>query len=65
VLICCKRKVLLTGCWLVADVDLVREEKKTAGWLADMIFWGVNRCCLLISIFELLLLWWIIPQGES
>jgi len=34
VLICCKRKVLLTGCWLVADVDLVREEKKLlAGWL--------------------------------
>jgi len=34
VLIYCKRKVLLTGCWLVADADLVREEKNCwlAGW---------------------------------
>jgi len=34
VLICCKRKVLLVGWWLVIDAYLVRE-KNVAGWLAD------------------------------
>jgi hypothetical protein len=34
VLICCERKILLAGRWLVADADLMLE-KSTAGWLAD------------------------------
>jgi hypothetical protein len=33
VLICCERKILLTGWWLVADAEIVWE-KNTAGWLA-------------------------------
>ena len=32
--ICYQRKLLLISCWLVGDVNLVRE-KNTVDWLAD------------------------------
>jgi hypothetical protein len=47
-LICCERKILLAGCWLLAGAELVWE-KSTADWLGasqpnkEIVHWKASQ----------------------